>query len=267
MIAFPNAKINLGLHVTERRTDGYHNLETVFYPVELADVLEVLPGTVFSFESSGMVVDGEPGENLVVRAYKLLHNMYYLPPVRIHLHKAIPSGAGLGGGSSDAAFMLKTLNQLFDLSLSDEKLKDYADRLGADCPFFIENRPALASGTGDILKPLDLKLEDLYTVIIKPPFGVNTAAAYKAITPGRPAANLSLLCTEPVANWKDFLINDFEKPVFQMFPEISKIKEKLYQMGAIYASMSGSGSAVFGLFREKMQNIRTEFSHEHFVFC
>ena len=129
MIAFPNAKINLGLHVTERRTDGYHNLETVFYPVELADVLEVLPGTVFSFESSGMVVDGEPGENLVVRAYKLLHNMYYLPPVRIHLHKAIPSGAGLGGGSSDAAFMLKTLNQLFDLSLSDEKLKDYADRL------------------------------------------------------------------------------------------------------------------------------------------
>ena len=266
MIVFPHAKINLGLKVTERRPDGYHNLETLFYPIGLTDILEVLPGSFFSFGSSGIPIDAGPDKNLAVKAYHLLKSAYDLPPVRIHLHKAIPFGAGLGGGSSDAAFMLRLLNQMFGLGLSADTLRTCAAQLGADCPFFIENQPALGTGTGNELTPVSLDLSGFYFLLVKPPFGVSTAEAYRAIQPGKNEVPLSGCLNVPVENWKDFLVNDFEKPVFGMYPEIGRLKQLLYENGAIYASMSGSGSAVFGLFREKPDVGRYNFPENYFVF-
>lgn len=266
MISFPNAKINLGLHVTERRPDGYHNLETLFYPVSLTDILEVIPGSSFSFDASGLNVDAEPEKNLVVRAYNLLKEEFGLPPVKIWLHKVIPFGAGLGGGSSDAAFMLKMANELFSLGLPASQLKAYAVRIGADCPFFIDNIPSLATGTGNQLQPVDINLQDYKIVIVKPSFGVNTAQAYRSIVPGQPAKALSGIVSLAPEMWKDLLTNDFEKPVFLMFPELAEIKKKLYDLGAVYASMSGSGSAVFGLFRDPLPDLSNQFDEDCQVF-
>lgn len=266
MISFPNAKINLGLHVTERRPDGYHNLETLFYPVTLSDILEVIPGSCFSFEASGLALDAEPDRNLVVRAYNLLKHAYGLPPVNIWLHKVIPFGAGLGGGSSDAAFMLKMLNELFSIGLTSMQLKELAAKIGADCPFFIENIPSLATGTGNELQPVNIYLEDYKIVIVKPPYGVNTALAYRSIVPGRPASALSGIVSLAPEMWKDLLINDFEKPVFLMFPELAEIKKKLYEMGAVYVSMSGSGSAIFGLFSDPLPDFSKQFDGNCQVF-
>jgi 4-diphosphocytidyl-2-C-methyl-D-erythritol kinase len=266
MICFPNAKINLGLKVTERRPDGYHNLESLFYPVPLNDILEVLPGKHFAFESSGIPVDAEPDKNLVVRAYNLLKNIYGLPPVRIHLHKAIPFGAGLGGGSSDAAFMLRLLSRMFSLDLPADELRTYAARLGADCPFFIDNQPAFATGTGNVLTPVSLDLSSFHLLLVKPPFGVNTAQAYRAINPGKNITPFTDIIQQPADSWKDTLVNDFEKPVFEMFPEIARIKHLLYENGAVYASMSGSGSAVFGLFRHKPDIENNLFQTGYFTF-
>jgi 4-diphosphocytidyl-2-C-methyl-D-erythritol kinase len=248
MISFPNAKINLGLNVVEKRSDGYHNLETVFYPVRLADALEFVESKEFSITVTGIVIDGNSEKNLVVRAYNLLKQDFNLPPVKIHLHKAIPFGAGLGGGSSDGAFMLKMLNSYFSLGLENSRLEVYASMLGADCPFFIQNKSAFAKGIGDILLPVNVDLNRFKIIVVKPPFLVPTSEAYKNIVPRNPVISPIDAIKLPVGEWKDVLKNDFEEPVFKLFPEIKQIKEQLYLAGATYASMSGSGSAVFALF-------------------
>lgn len=249
MIVFPNAKINIGLHVVSKRPDGYHSLETIFYPVPLTDVLEMAETGETGISFSGIPVDGPPGDNLILKAYQLLKNDFDIPPVQFHLHKTIPIGAGLGGGSSDAAFTLKMLNDYFKLHLNPENLKKYAARLGADCPFFIENKPAFAEGIGDELTQIELDLTQFHLVLLKPEVSVCTALAYKHVIPAKPDFHLKELPAIPLNQWKDVIKNDFENSVFQLYPEIEKWKELLYERGAIYASMSGSGSAVFGIFR------------------
>jgi 4-diphosphocytidyl-2-C-methyl-D-erythritol kinase len=249
MIVFPNAKINIGLHVVSKRPDGYHNLETVFYPVKLADALEMAETGKTGISFSGLNIEGSPADNLVMKAYEFLRVDFGLPPVQFHLHKVIPTGAGLGGGSSDAAFTLKMLNNHFKLGLTVEQLKQYAVRLGADCAFFIENKPAFAMGIGDELYPLALDLSEYHIMLIKPNVSVSTVQAYKNVIPAKPVFSLSTLTEVPVEMWKDRVVNDFEKSIFPGFPEIEKWKDLLYEHGALYASMSGSGSAVFGIFR------------------
>lgn len=252
MIAFPNVKINLGLSITEKRPDGYHNLETVFYPVALEDALEINPcndaATKFTLHQHGMEIAGNPEDNLVVKAYLLLDREFDLPPVEIHLFKHIPSGAGLGGGSSDAAFMLKLLNAQFNLHLTDRQLEGYAATLGADCAFFIKNQPTFAEGIGNIFSPVELSLKDYQIMIIKPDVFVSTREAFSNIRPRRPEHSVKEVIKRPVGEWRETLINDFEASVFPLHPVISEIKEELYRQGAVYASMSGSGSSVFGLF-------------------
>ena len=252
MITFPNIKINLGLSITEKRPDGYHNLETVFYPVALEDALEIRTNPEaqqkFTLHQHGMEIAGNPENNLVVKAYLLLDKEFHLPPVEIHLYKHIPSGAGLGGGSSDAAFMLKLLNEHYNLQLSDNQLEDYAATLGADCAFFIKNTPTYAEGIGNIFSPIELSLKGYRIMIVKPDVFVSTREAFANIRPHRPAYPVREVIRRPVAEWKDTLINDFEASVFPQYPVIGEIKEELYHQGAIYASMSGSGSSVFGLF-------------------
>lgn len=252
MRIYPNAKINIGLSVTEKRTDGYHNLETVFYPVGLKDVLEINraegPKRVCYFENTGIAIDCPQEKNLVVRAYKLLASAYDLPAVRINLLKKIPFGAGLGGGSSDAASTLKVLNEYFELRISEKGLENYASRLGSDCAFFIRNRPAFASGKGEILEDIALQLEEYEVVIVKPDCQVSTAEAYAGITPAKAIFNLRELNTLPVTAWRERVKNDFETTVFAKYPAIRKVKEELYKRGALYASMTGSGAAVFGIF-------------------
>ncbi|QIA07280.1 4-(cytidine 5'-diphospho)-2-C-methyl-D-erythritol kinase [Draconibacterium halophilum] len=249
MITFPNAKINIGLNVVEKRPDGYHNLETIFYPVKLSDALEVIEAETTSFSSSGIKIDAEPENNLVYKAYSLLTEDFNMPPIKMHLHKVIPFGAGLGGGSADAAFALKMLNDYFGLSLSIDQLKQYAARIGADCPFFINNKPTFAHGIGDQFKSVNIDLSRYEIVIIKPPFSVSTPQAYKNIVPAKPHFNLLEIAQLPIEDWKTVVKNDFEKSVFPQFPEVENLKNKLYEAGAVYASMSGSGSAVFGIFR------------------
>ena len=252
MITFPNIKINLGLSITEKRPDGYHNLETVFYPVALEDALEIRTNPEaqqkFTLHQHGMEIAGNPENNLVVKAYLLLDKEFHLPPVEIHLYKHIPSGAGLGGGSWDAAFMLKLLNEHYNLQLSDNQLEDYAATLGADCAFFIKNTPTYAEGIGNIFSPIELSLKGYRMMIVKPDVFVSTREAFANIRPHRPEYPVREVIRRPVAEWKDTLINDFEASVFPQYPVIGEIKEELYHQGAIYASMSGSGSSVFGLF-------------------
>lgn len=257
MIVFPNIKINLGLSITEKRPDGYHNLETVFYPVALEDALEIraLPEASLpeadkkiTLHQYGMEITGNPEDNLVAKAYSLLDKEFHLPPVEIHLYKHIPSGAGLGGGSSDAAFMLKLLNGHFHLNLSEEQLEIYAATLGADCAFFIKNKPVYAEGIGNIFSPIELSLKGYQIMIVKPDVFVSTREAFANIHPHHPEYPVKEVIRRPVAEWKDTLINDFEASVFPQHPVIGEIKQELYNQGAIYASMSGSGSSVFGLF-------------------
>lgn len=252
MRIYPNAKINIGLSVTERRTDGYHNLETVFYPVGLRDVLELNreegPKRVCYFENTGIAIDCPEDKNLVVRAYKLLASAYDLPAVRINLFKTIPFGAGLGGGSSDAAYTLKALNEYFELRISEKGLENYASRLGSDCAFFIRNRPAFASGKGDVLEDMALELDEYEIVIVKPDCKVSTAEAYAGISPAKAVFNLRELNLLPLTAWRKQVKNDFETTVFAKYPAIRKVKEELYNRGALYASMTGSGAGVFGIF-------------------
>lgn len=251
MIVFPNAKVNIGLHIVSRRTDGYHNLETIFYPVKLTDALEMAETGKTGITFSGLHIDGSPQENLVMKAYHILHSEYGLPPVQFHLHKVIPSGAGLGGGSSDGAFTLKMLNDYYKLNLSSEKLREYAVRLGADCAFFLENKPALGTGIGNVLENIDLNLSEFEIVIVKPNVSVSTIQAYKNIIPTEPDYKLSQLPSLKVVDWKNQVKNDFEKSIFPQFPEVARMKNMLYEAGALYASMSGSGSAVFGIFEQR----------------
>ena len=257
MLSFPNAKINIGLNITEKRPDGYHNLETVFYPVGLCDVLEVqLSETCddYSFSSSGIAIDGDPEQNLIVKAYRLLQQDFPLLPVDISLVKQIPFGAGLGGGSADAAFMLKMLNEMANLELTDAQLEAYAVQLGADCPVFIRNKPVFATGIGNVFSETDLSLAGYFLVLIKPDIHVSTPEAYSMVIPRKPEKSLQELVKLPVAQWKDLVVNDFEKSVFARYPRIAEIKDELYRAGALYASMSGSGSSVYGLFASEPEN-------------
>jgi len=248
MIRFAPCKINLGLHVIEKRPDGYHTIETCFVPVPWYDVVEVIPAAQFRFSASGLSVPGPDSDNLCIRAYRLLQENLSLPPVEIHLHKQVPMGAGLGGGSSDAASVLRLLNDVFALELTDEKLRHFAARLGSDCPFFIDHRPMLGTGRGEQVEPVAVSLDRCFLVIVKPDEQVSTAAAYAGITPRMPARPLTEVLTKPVAAWREELVNDFEERIFARFPVIAKIKTQLYQQGAVYAAMSGSGSAVYGIF-------------------
>lgn len=264
MITYPNAKINLGLNVTEKRPDGYHNVETIFYPINLQDALEVTllhkDDEPYRLHVTGTVLDGSPDDNLVVKAFKLMQEHHPLQPVDIHLHKHIPTEAGLGGGSADGAFMLKMLNDKFNLKLTEEQLEAYAARLGADCPFFIRNKPVLATGTGNIFEPICLSLKGYHLVLIKPCISVSTREAYAHIRPRHPEEPLKEVITRPIGEWKDHLKNDFEESVFRNYPEIAAIKDRLYDLGAVYAQMSGSGSAVYGIFQEAVENVDEKFA-------
>lgn len=260
MVTFPPCKINLGLGVIRKREDGYHDIETCFYPVPWTDALEIVKADPFSFTSSGNSIPGDAANNLCIQAYELLRRDFNLSPVAIHLHKVIPTGAGLGGGSSDGAHTLRLLNELFDLKLSAEKLKDYAFQLGSDCPFFIENKPMFGSGRGEVLHDISLDLTGKFIMLVKPNEHVSTAEAYAGVMPASPLISTKeILEKTPVTGWRDHLKNDFEASVFKKHPVIGEIKRKLYQQGALYASMSGSGSAVFGIF-EKPVDLKKDFA-------
>ncbi len=266
MISFPNAKINIGLFITGKRPDGFHNLETVFFPVGWSDALEIAESDVLQFSASGIPISGPTESNLAMKAYFLLQKDFGLPPLKIHLHKQIPFGAGLGGGSADAAFMLRMLNQTFNLNISQDKLIEYAAVLGSDCPFFILNKPAFATGRGEMMNEINLNVNGLYLLLVKPPVEVSTVRAFQNVVPQKPAISLSELINLPVRDWKDNIVNQFESSVFPQYPAISSIKTQLYDLGALYASMSGSGSCIFGLFSEPLANIENLFPMSFLTF-
>lgn len=254
MIYFPNAKINIGLNVIEKRKDGFHNIETVFYPLGLCDALEIIAtnNKVIEFQTSGIKVPGHSDSNLCFKACSLMTTSYDLPKMNIYLHKNIPLGAGLGGGSADAAFTIKLINELFKLKLTTHDMLEKAKLLGSDCPFFILNTPAYATEKGDNLEKIDLDLSKYLIVLICLPININTAKAYSLVSPEQRKHSLKKLIKLPVGEWKNNIYNDFEKVVFQKYPEIGLIKNQLYKQGAIYASMSGSGAGVFGLFEKNI---------------
>ena len=263
MISFPNAKINLGLHVVEQRADGFHNIETVFYPVSMYDILEIVPSEKEGVEltSSGLPVPGDSGSNLIIKAENLLSSGIRHPAllslreterrsngIHLHLHKVIPMGSGLGGGSSDGAYTLRMLNELYNLDLSISQLQDLARQLGSDCAFFIENKPAYATGKGDQFEPVNLDLSGYQIIVVVPPVHISTPEAYSMVKPRQPIQSMREIIRLPIEQWTQHLINDFEEPVMNRYPLIREIKEELYNHGAIYAAMSGSGAAVFGIF-------------------
>ena len=262
MILYPNAKINIGLNVLEKREDGFHNLETLFYPIldGPLDILEIVEAPELSMHQYGIEYPGDPMDNLCIKAYNAIKADYNIPPVAIHLYKKIPVGAGLGGGSSDAAFTLKGLNEMFSLGISDLRLAEYAATLGSDYAFFIYNKPMLGTGRGEILEPVKIyPLENYEIKLVFPPYFVSTGAAYGGIVPrDKRVANgekfdsrqLVQMLSEPVEEWKKCVVNDFETTVFAKIPELAPYKEQLYAQGAVYASMSGSGSSFFGIFRK-----------------
>ncbi|MGF7140843.1 4-(cytidine 5'-diphospho)-2-C-methyl-D-erythritol kinase [Roseimarinus sediminis] len=261
MILYPNAKINIGLEVLRMRPDGFHDIETIFYPLNWCDLLEIIPSRKFSFSESGMLTGVSASENIAVKAYRLMHERYSLPPVAMHLHKQIPSGAGLGGGSSDAAHVLMGLNQLFDLQIDQNQLLDMAAQLGSDCPFFIINEPVLAEGRGEMLTKLTLDLKGWHLLVVKPAVHVSTADAYRNVHREVPGQSLRKRIMQPVAQWKSIVDNKFEKSVFDVHPEIAAVKKKMYSMGAVYASMSGSGAAVYALFSSLEHNVAKHFEN------
>jgi len=248
MVIFPNAKINIGLNVIERRADGYHNLETIFYPVKINDALEIIESDKLSFESSGLAIPGKIEDNLCIKAYHLLKKDHNIPPVKIHLHKHIPIGAGLGGGSADAAFFIRLMDQNFNFRLSIDKMQGYARKLGADCAFFIESKPVFAFDVGDEFEPIELDLSNYKIVLVMPDVQVSTAEAYRGVKPAEVKTSLIELIQLPVASWKKHIKNDFEESIFKNHALIRGVKADLYQAGALFASMSGSGASVFGIF-------------------
>ena len=274
MITFPCAKINLGLNIVSKRPDGYHNLETVFYPIPLTDALEIkYMDEKFPSESpcglkiTGKDVDCNEEDNLVIKAYQLLAADFQLPRVHAHLVKRIPTQAGLGGGSSDAAYMIRLLDERFRLNIGIPEMERYAAKLGADCAFFITADPSYAEGIGDVLMPVDVPgagLGGYYLAVVKPSVAVSTRDAYAAIVPKTPAKCCRDIVRQPIETWKDELVNDFEAPIFAMHPELAAIKQSLYDAGAVYAAMSGSGSALFGIFREQPTGLEKEFEG---MFC
>lgn len=251
MINFPNAKINIGLNITKKRSDGFHNIETIFYPIQLSDVLEINTSPdKFQYINTGLAVEeGKLEKNLCYKAFQLLQKDFKIPSVNLHLHKIIPFGSGLGGGSSDASYTLKMLNKIFNLGLKSTDLIKYAEQIGSDCPIFIDNTSAFATARGNILTAIDINLKGKCFVLIHPDIHVNTSAAYTKSKPKAPTTRLDKLITEPIKNWKSTIFNDFEKIIFPDHPEIKRIKDQLYDLGAEYASMSGSGSSVYGIFK------------------
>lgn len=271
MIVFPNCKINLGLNVLRKRNDGFHELETVFYPLPLNDILEIVylkkmtgkPGVPFS--QSGIEIRGEQGNNLCLRAFWLLKKKFpNMPSIQMHLHKQIPAGGGLGGGSADAAFALQVLNELSNLRLPDEQLLKFAAQLGSDCPFFIINQPCFSKGRGEKLHKIQIDLSGYKFLVVNPGIHVDTGAMFSKIKPAVPEKHLMEIIKQPVEKWKHEMKNDFEKIVFPIHPVIGKIKDDLYAAGAIYASMSGSGSTVFGIF-DKQQPVTVSFPQDYFT--
>ena len=275
MITFPIAKINLGLNVVEKRPDGYHDLQTVFYPVPIKDALEVqtmdegFPSDVdCDLKVTNLAIEGDEQKNLVVRAYKLLKEDFpTLPRIHTHLWKGIPTQAGMGGGSSDCAYMIRLLNELFGLRMSDEQMIAYAARLGADCAFFIKSTPCYAEGIGERMQPIALDLKGWYIGVVRPDIPVPTREAFSRIHPHYPEKCCKEVVMEPVETWKGVLTNDFEESVFALHPEIGAVKEELYKRGATYAAMSGSGSALFGLFREKPDRLSELFPNMFTFVC
>lgn len=253
MVLFPNAKINIGLRITEKRSDGFHNLESCFYPVPLNDLLEIIPAASTSFSNGGIAVPGNASNNLCMRAYDRLKQDFDLPPIQLYLHKLIPIGAGLGGGSADAAFTLRLLNEQFQLGLSGHQLLNYARPLGSDCAFFIENRPMYCFEKGDQFEEIDLSLKGYTIVLIYPNLAISTAEAYAGVRPEKPATSLRTLLQAPIESWKETVQNDFEKHLFGMYPILQFLKQELYHIGALYASMSGSGSTIYGIFDQPIE--------------
>ena len=260
---FPIAKINIGLYVTRRREDGYHDLETIFYPIPLHDNLSIsslkMSDAPYQLQTAGHKIEGNSEDNLIVKVYKQLAEEFDLPPLDIYLYKRIPMGAGLGGGSSDAAAMIKLLNETFDLGLSTADMERRVARLGADCAFFVQGKPTFATGIGDILTPIELSLSGMHLVLVKPDIFVSTKEAYGGIVPATPEHDLLEAIKAPITEWRHTVSNDFEKNVFRLHPEIAAIKQTLYDMGAVYASMSGSGSTVFGLFPHAVEEAERVF--------
>ncbi|HSG68224.1 MAG TPA: 4-(cytidine 5'-diphospho)-2-C-methyl-D-erythritol kinase [Bacteroidales bacterium] len=248
MITFPNAKINLGLNVLRKRDNGFHEIESVFLPVQLHDSLEIMPLDEGPPELKVYNMDIPEGDNLCMKAFRLLEGMFNLPPVEMHLLKGIPMGAGLGGGSSDAAGTLLMLNDIFSLGLSDEKLEELAAKLGSDCAFFVRNKPAFATGRGEILEEIELDLSGKYIMLLMPGFHISTSEAYALVKPLSGRQSPKDIIALPIGNWKGRLVNDFEIPVFHKYPILESLKEELYVCGAVYASMTGSGSAMYGIF-------------------
>jgi len=255
MLVFPNCKINLGLHVTRKRPDGFHDIETVFYPVSWCDALEIIDsgeaGKPFELSQSGIKVDGDAEDNIIYKAWKIIASQKQLPAIKVHLHKNIPMGAGLGGGSSNAAAFIHALNEKFSLGYSHLQKIDLAAQLGSDCPFFIHNSPTLATGKGDVFSPLQADLSAYHILLAYPNVHSNTKEAYEGLVPKQPQHDLrSVIETQPISRWKDLLVNDFELSIFKKYPAVEALKNNFYAAGALYACMSGSGSAVFGIFQD-----------------
>lgn len=251
MILFPPAKVNLGLKILRKRPDGYHDIATCMVQIPLLDVLEISASEEFQFRQTGLAVTGSAEDNLVVRAWRLLHERYGAPNAYLHLRKQIPMGAGLGGGSADATYVLKGMNSLFQLGLSDEALEVLSAELGSDCPFFVREGARMATGRGEILRPVQVRLEGYYLKLICPDLHISTAEAYAGVLPSEAGISPEEVLVRPPAEWRGQLKNDFEDSLFPKYPELAALKQSLYNEGAIYASMSGSGSAMFGLFREE----------------
>lgn len=267
MVTFPNCKINLGLNIIEKRDDGFHNLETIFYPIQLNDALEIIKvnqQTEIEFSSTGLVVDGNEQDNICVNAFHLLTKDFpQISAIKMHLHKAIPLGAGLGGGSANGAFTLLLLNNIFQLNINEEKLIEYALALGSDCPFFILNKPCFAKGRGEKMEQIHLDLSNYQFIIVNPKIHVNTGWAFKQITPKMPVKSIREIIVQPIETWKHELVNDFENVVINEHHEIGNIKHELYKQGALYASMSGSGSTVFGIFNREI-SVKNNFASHYF---
>jgi 4-diphosphocytidyl-2-C-methyl-D-erythritol kinase len=260
MVSFPHCKINLGLNVIAKRPDGFHDIETCFYPIPWNDILEIIPSDKLNFDVTGLTIPGQAQENLCLKAYTLLKKDFDLPPVHIHLHKLLPTGAGLGGGSSDGAFTFRILNEIFNLNISVAKLSEYASILGSDCAFFIQDSAMIGTARGEVLSPIKLSLKGKFIVLIKPEIHVATSEAYSSVIPNKQSQSVQKTIVEiPLAKWKDFLVNDFEASLFKAYPRIKELKDKLYQRGAVYASMSGSGSSVFGIFDHAV-DLKAEFN-------
>jgi 4-diphosphocytidyl-2-C-methyl-D-erythritol kinase len=268
MVEFPNSKINIGLSITSKREDGFHNLETIFYPINLCDALEIKINNdkQNNFSSSGIEIDGSEENNLCLKAYNLLKKDFDLPFFNIHLHKQVPIGGGLGGGSADASYMLKMIDKTCNLNLSIEQLEKYSLQLGSDCPIFIQNKPMFAKGRGEILTEIELDLSDYTIVIVNPRIHVSTKTAFSNLTPKAADFDLQAISKYKVKEWKNFVVNDFEKNIFKVYPELQTIKDKLYELGAEYASMSGSGSTMYGIFKEFDSKIIKKEFKEQFVF-